>query len=166
MPIPSTRGLATSRLHIAKSCPVLFMLALPCLLASFGTPSPGTAAENQASVLVEVRQVRDARGHVLVALCTQPTFLTASCPYYAAAPAAAGTVAVRIDGVPPGSYSAEALHDDNDSKKLERTFFGLPSKGMGFSRDAPMRFGPPRFGDAAFKVANAATAVVVTLHYY
>ena len=139
---------------------------LPFLLTASAIPAPVAAGQPQASVLVEVKQIRDARGHVLVALCTQPTFLTASCPYHAAAPAAAGTVTVRIDGVPPGIYSIQAFHDDTDTKTLERSFFGLPTKGMGFSRDAPMRFGPPRFDDAAFRVAAADAAVAVTLHYY
>ena len=157
----STRPLAVRRSNWRSARYILnFLLTTPAISA------PGAAAQSQASVLVEVRQVRDARGHVLVALCTQQTFLTQSCPYHAAAPAAAGTVVVRIDGVPPGTYSIEAFHDDTDTKTLERSFFGLPTKGMGFSRDAPMRFGPPRFDDAAFRVAAADAAVTVTLHYY
>lgn len=158
MRTPSARPLPMRRL--AARC------TLPLLLAALAVPLPRAAAQGEVSVLVEVRQVRDARGHVLVALCTRQTFLTRSCPYHAAVAAAAGTVTVRIDGVPPGTYGVQAFHDDNDSGTLERTFLGLPAKGMGFSRDAPMRFGPPRFDDAAFRVADAAAIVVLALHYY
>ena len=166
MPTPTTRALPASLPRISEACRLLVGLTFACLLTPITMSRPAVALETGGSVLAEVRHVRDARGHVLVALCTQTTFLTAACPYHGAVPAAAGTVVVRIDGVPPGSYSAQAFQDDNDSKTLERTFFGLPSKGLGFSRDARMHFGPPRFDDAAFKVANTATSVFLTLHYY
>lgn len=166
MPTPTTRKLPSCYSPAAKSGRLLPKLVLAGLWAPLTVSMPALASESQGSVLVKVQHVRDARGHVLVALCTEKTFLTASCPYHGTVPSAAGTVVVRIDGVPPGTYSAQAFQDDNDSKTLERTFFGLPSKGMGFSRDARMRFGPPRFDDAAFKVANSATSIVVTLHYY
>lgn len=139
---------------------------LPFLLAGAAIPAPGVAAQTGSSVLIAVNQVRDAHGHVRVALCTRQTFLTQSCPYHASAPAAAGTVSVRIDGVSPGTYSVEAFHDDDDTRRLERSFFGLPTKGMGFSREAAMRFGPPRFDDAAFRVVAADAAIAVVLHYY
>jgi uncharacterized protein (DUF2141 family) len=36
---------------------------------------------------------------------------------------------------------------------------------MGFSRDAPMRMGPPRFEDAAFPIAPAGAAIAFRLRY-
>ena len=118
------------------------------------------------TVLVEVRNVRDSRGHVLVSLCTAKSFLTMRCPYQGFMAAKAGTVLVRIASVQPGMYSAQAFHDYNDTRKLGKSVLGLPNKGLGFSRDARMFFGPPKFADAAFPVDQPVVRVTVTLRYY
>jgi uncharacterized protein (DUF2141 family) len=118
-----------------------------------------------ASVQVTVQGVRNDHGSVLVALCTSAEFLRPHCAWKASTPAAAGTVTLRIDGVPPGTYAAQAFHDENGNGRLDRSLLGLPEEGMGFSRDAPMRMGPPRFEDAAFPIAPAGAAIAFRLRY-
>ena len=107
--------------------------------------------------------MRSGAGSVRVAVCTAETFLKA-CPYVGSAKAHPGDVVVNVAGVPPGTYAAQAFHDDDDTGRLEQPLFGFPRKGFGFSRDAPMRWGPPRFADAAVAVGSGAP-VVVPLHY-
>lgn len=119
-----------------------------------------------ATVLADVVGVRNGHGHVLVALCTKATFLRPHCPWRGEAPAAAGTVRVRIENVPAGLYAAQAFHDEDDNGKLERSMLGLPKEAMGFSNDARLRMGPPRFDDAAFTVAPAGTTITFHLRYY
>ncbi len=118
-----------------------------------------------ASVHVTVSGVRNARGHVLVAVCTRAEFLRPHCQWQGRAAASVGDVRVDITGVPPGMYAAQAFHDENDNGKLERSWLGLPEEGMGFSRNAPMHFGPPNFTDAAFTVTGA-VYIAFKLHYY
>ena len=138
------------------------LLVMAVLLVT--NPAAGAAAAG-TTVMVKVSGVRDDRGHVLVALCPMSDFLTEHCPYHASAPARAGDVLVQVDDVPPGRYAAQAFHDDNDTGKLEHSFFSLPRKGMGFSRDARMHFGPPRFNDAAFDVGSTPVGTYLTLRY-
>jgi uncharacterized protein (DUF2141 family) len=118
-----------------------------------------------ATVQVTVHGVRNDHGSVLVALCTSADFLRPRCAWKASAPASAGTVTLRIDGVPPGTYAGQAFHDENGNGRLDRSFLGLPEEGMGFSRDAPMRMGPPRFEDAAFPVTASGAAIELRLRY-
>ena len=125
----------------------------------------GTQAK-AADVQVAIDHVRNARGHVLVALCAEPDFLQPHCPWQGSVSAAPGTVHVTLKNVPPGQYAAQAFHDENDNAKLDRTFFGMPEEGLGFSRNAPMHFGPPRFAAAAFPVAQSAVAIAFSLRYY
>ncbi len=73
---------------------------------------------------------------------------------------------VTIDDVPPGLYAAQAFHDENGDGLLNRNILGLPKEAMGFSRNAPMRLGPPRFADAAFAVGDDVTRVAFTLKYF
>jgi uncharacterized protein (DUF2141 family) len=123
------------------------------------------SAASAATVQVTVHDVRNDHGRVLVALCTSAEFLRPRCAWNASAPAVNGTVRLRIDGVPPGTYAAQAFHDENGNGRLDRGIFGIPEEGMGFSRDAPMHMAPPRFADAEFAVIEPVTAVDFRLRY-
>jgi len=119
-----------------------------------------------ADLSVTVAGVKNDRGKVLVAVCTSDTFLTAGCPYTAGAPARSGRVTVTVRGVPAGTYAVQAFHDENDNRDLDRNFLGIPEEGLGFGNDAPIRFGPPRYADAALAVAEPATRTGLTLRYF
>ena len=108
--------------------------------------------------------LRNTTGTLRVAICRSETFLEPSCARTGVAPAGAGTV--RIADVPPGQYAVQAFHDENGNGRLDRGFVGRPLEGMGFSRDAPMRFGPPRFPDAAIEVPPRGGALALTIRYF
>ncbi len=115
---------------------------------------------------VTVTGIRSAAGHVLVAVCDKTTFLQETCRYKGRVPAAIGSVVVRIAGVPPGTYAAQAYADENDNGKIDRNFVGIPTEGIGFSNDAKMRFGPPSFADAAFTLSPVGGRIQFGLRYY
>lgn len=123
---------------------------------------PASAAE----LSVTVANVKNDQGKVLVALCTPETFLKAGCPYTAGVPARVGRVTVTVRGVPPGTYAVQAFHDENGNLDIDRNFFGLPEEGIGFGNDAPIRFGPPRYADAAVAVAEPGARTGVSLRYF
>lgn len=62
-----------------------------------------------------------------------------------------------------GDYALALVHDENGNGRMD-TFLGMPREGFGFSRDAPVRFGPPRFEDARFALEGSQT-LVVTMRY-
>jgi uncharacterized protein (DUF2141 family) len=135
--------------------------------AWIGLVAMSFAVEAQAaSVTVTVTGVRDSRGVVRVAICPRADFLHPHCPYFAYSPSETGVVRVTINNVPPGVYAAEAYQDANDNGILDRNWLGLPKEGMGFSNNAPMRFGPPRFDDAAFALGSGASAISFRLRYF
>ena len=119
-----------------------------------------------ASVTVTITGLRDSRGMVRVALCPRADFLHPRCPYFGLSPSESGSVVVTIKNVPPGVYAAQAFQDANDNGILDRNWLGLPMEGMGFSNNAPMRFGPPSFDDAAFTLGLADAAVSFRLRYF
>lgn len=100
---------------------------------------------------VEVTGLRSSKGVLLVAVCTPETFTRRTCPHVATTPASDG-VAIVPD-VPPGLWAVQAIHDEDGNGKLTRRGF-LPDEGVAFSRDAPMRMGPPRFADAAVELGE------------
>ena len=126
----------------------------------------GPARAEPGVVVVMVHGVRSNAGHVLVAICDRDTFLDPTCKYVGRAPATIGTVVVRVSGVPAGTYAAQAFQDENDNKKIDRNFLGIPKEGLGFSNDARIRFGPPSFADAAFRLSEAGGSIEFPLHYF
>ena len=137
-----------------------------CLLAlALGCTTPGLAHAAPGVVETVVSGVRDGRGHVLVAVCTRQDFLREHCAYNGSAPAQPGTVVVRVGGVPPGTYAVQAWQDENDNGRIDRNLLGIPREGIGFSRDAPIRLGPPSFEDAQFEVGPNGGQTTLKLRY-
>lgn len=112
-----------------------------------------------AAITVAVTGVPASQGRVHVDICPEARFTTPDCPWSAEAPAQAGTTIVRVPDVPPGRYAAQGFHDRNGDGKVNRNFLGLPTERIGFSRDAPVHFGPPRFADAAFEHGTVAQTI-------
>jgi len=52
--------------------------------------------------------------------------------------------------VPAGVYGAVILHDENRDGKMDFNIFHIPTKGYGFSNDAPATLSPPSFSAASF----------------
>lgn len=65
------------------------------------------------------------------------------------APAAA-EVRIAVDGLMPGSYAVSVIHDENGNRQLDKSIVGIPTEGIGFSRNPRFTFGPPSFEKARF----------------
>lgn len=131
---------------------LLLLLALP-------------TAAGAATLDVELSGVENDHGLVRAAVCTSETFATKHCPFVGAVPARAGSVIVSISDIPPGRYAVQAYHDEDGNGHVRHGLFGIPSEAIGFSRDAPLRLGPPRFEDAAIDVSEPRTATRLKLRH-
>lgn len=79
---------------------------------------------------------------------------------------AAERVSLTFAQVTPGRYAIALLHDENANGKADRAAMMIPKEGFGFSRDAKVRFGPPRFADAAVEVKPGANEpLVIRMRY-
>ena len=125
-----------------------FKAALLALLAGAVMPAKAT------TLTAEIGNIRNARGHVHIDVCPQRHFLKEDCPYSGDAPAHAGTTWVTVQGVPSGEYAIQAFHDENDNHRVDRALFGIPREGIGFSNDAPVGLGPPRWEAAKVTIAG------------
>jgi uncharacterized protein (DUF2141 family) len=70
-----------------------------------------------------------------------------------------------FDNLKPGSYAIGVMHDENGNGKLDKNFLGMPTEGIGASRDARGSMGPPKWEDAVFSFAGGSVQVPVTIHY-
>lgn len=80
-------------------------------------------------------------------------------------PARTGEVTACIPAPAPGSYAVSLYHDEDNSKKLSRNFFGLPIEGYGFSRDAALSYRLPELDEAVFTALPGDTQVRITMRY-
>ncbi len=65
----------------------------------------------------------------------------------------------------PGFYAVAIYHDANGDKDFNRSAFGAPIEGFGFSNDAPTRSGLPPFAAVRFRVRPGRSAVTIRMRY-
>jgi uncharacterized protein (DUF2141 family) len=130
-----------------------------------GVAGLGLSPAIAGDLTVSVTGVRNDRGRVVVAVCDKATFPKGACAFHGQASARPGEVSIRVAGVPSGTWAAAAYHDEIGNRQLEFTPFGFPKQAVGFSRNAEMEFGPPRFADAAFTLLDAGGVVSAPLRY-
>jgi uncharacterized protein (DUF2141 family) len=119
-----------------------------------------------AELEVSIQNVDASDGSIRVAACDREHFTEASCRYAVATPAKAGVTVARIESIPAGVYAVQVYHDRNDNDTLDRNWLGWPQEGMGFSRDAPMRRGPPEFDDAAIRLDEPGGRIELSIRYF
>lgn len=80
-------------------------------------------------------------------------------------PAARGRVEACLPVPRPGSYALSLYHDEDDNKKLTKNWFGLPTEGYGFSRDAAVTYRLPELDEAVITALPGDTFLTITLRY-
>ena len=136
------------------------------LVALSGICFFSVAASAPGTLTVEVNNVRAAKGRVHVDICPEAKFLKDDCPWSADAPARLGVTRVTVAGLPAGRYAAQAYLDENANGKVDRALFGIPKEGIGFSNDAKIRLGPPKFDEAAFTFDGGTQSIRLGLRYF
>lgn len=134
-------------------------------LAGAGAATPALAGD----VVITVTDIRSSKGVVRACMTTRadifPKCIKDPSAHRTVVPAE-GTVTIRFTGVKPGDYAVALLHDENDNGKADRAMGMMPKEGYGFSRDAPVRMAPPKFGDAVFTQGEATTRMTVKMRYF
>lgn len=130
------------------------------LFASLGAAAP------VASLQVDIADARSSKGFFKLCLTADPDNFP-RCHDDARAVRRSVSASVRVlrfDALPSGTYAAAVVHDENGNRRLD-TVAGIPREGYGFSRNAPVMFGPPKFAAARFAVAGDAEEQQIKLRY-
>ena len=141
------------------------ILALGLLLWA-GHGSPQAAPEN--AIRVEIGGLRNGKGEVMCSLyASAEGFPTQDkkALAHARSAIAAGRGTCLFAGIEPGTYAVAVFHDENGNGKLDSNFLGIPREGVGSSNNAKGHFGPPKFGDAAFRFPGGLLELKVTIKY-
>ena len=62
------------------------------------------------------------------------------------------TATVTFIGIPKAEYTVMAYHDENNNKKLDKNFIGMPKEAVACSNNAKGFMGPPKYEDAKFTI--------------
>ena len=156
----TSRGSVRGRQRAGRTRAGWIALAAGPMIASLIGAAP------VGSLDVTLDKVRSAKGLMRVCLTADPAnfpncvddrdAVTRTIP--------AGQHHFRFAALPPGDYAVAVIHDENGNARLD-TFAGIPKEGFGFSRNPPIRFGPPRFAAARFTLAGDAEQQQVTMRY-
>lgn len=79
---------------------------------------------------------------------------------------AGSSVTISFKGIAPGEYAVALLHDENNNGKADRTLGMIPKEGYGFSRDAKVVMGPPKYKDAVFTQGAASQSMKIKMRYW
>jgi len=139
----------------------------PLFALILALPLVGAGAQPLTEVSVIVTGLRNAKGQVLACMTAQPKGFPDCRKDPAAKQAivpAAATVRIDFGPVPAGRYAISLIHDENANRKMDMALI-MPKEGYGFSRDAAVTMGPPKFDKAAFEVAGAAVEQRARMRY-
>jgi len=61
---------------------------------------------------------------------------------------------VVFKDIPKGEYAVSFVHDENNNKKMDTNFLGIPTEDYGCSNNATGFMGPPKYNDAKFQLTE------------
>lgn len=158
------------RLRAVAMTMVLALAGVGATSASAQPPPPANCAGTPSATWlnVSVEGVRNGDGLIAVTLYADDagSFLVKHGSIDVERfPARAGTTETCIFVPKPGVYALAVYHDENASRKLDRSRFGLPQEGFGFSNNPSTLAGIPTFHSVRLNVPRANLATRVTLRY-
>ncbi len=121
--------------------------------AALVTGSAHAQARSLPAATNEIRfgaVVDEDKGHVVCALFRKDGWLKAPVQWKQA-PISDRQAECVFTNVAPDVYGISAFHDENDNRRLDTNFLGIPTESWCTSRGAKAYFGPPSFDDAKFR---------------
>lgn len=119
-------------------------------------PPHAASAPDAGAITVQLAELRNDRGQVLVSLFRAPEgFPDRPDRAFdrARTQAARPGASLRFEAVPEGDFALAVHHDEDEDLAMATGLFGIPTEGYGFSRDATGSFGPPSFEAAKLRLA-------------
>jgi uncharacterized protein (DUF2141 family) len=140
--------------------------AVGALIVAALAPTLVGAVRPNTDVSATVTALRSTRGDILACLTMRPDKF----PNCQNDPNARRLIVPATDPyldfgtVAEGRYAIALIHDENGNGKLDKRLM-IPREGFGFSQDAPVMMGPPRFDSAAFAVGAVKERLSIRMRY-
>ena len=147
-------------------------IAVACASAAgvpaVGSEVPRPCEQVEHRVLIEVQGVRNGKGTLVAVLYgDDPSVFLEKGARIARERVAArpGSVTVCLAVPRPGTYAAAVYHDENDNRRFDRSWTGLPREGFGVSNNPRPFLRAPTHAESAFEVGPGPSIVKIDLRY-
>jgi|LNFM01.1.fsa_nt_gb uncharacterized protein (DUF2141 family) len=140
-------------------------LRIPRIFAILGLAVLSAASLATAATLeVEITDIRSSEGQLMVAVhASAEGWDGKTAPVAAQLHAPSGERALlSFEGLAPGSYAVQVMHDQNGNGKLDANFMGMPIEGYGFSNN-PEVMRKATFDEARIEVGEGGTRIQLRL---
>lgn len=102
-----------------------------------------TLAQETISLTVEIPNVRNDNGTVMIAIHNEETFMKNPL-HSAAVEIVDGKANHTFTDITPGEYAVMVMHDENDNKQMDYESNGMPKEDYAMSGE-PAMYGPPSY---------------------
>lgn len=159
----------TSALLTASAAGLLGVAALPAHAAEAAPAHCVGDLSGKGWLTVEVTGVRNSNGLMAITIYDgneQGKFLRSKGSLdVVRVPAKQGTTRTCVKLPGTGVYAIAVYHDEDSSRRLNRSGLGMPTEGFGFSNNPPTIASLPSFSSVRLNVPRNGLATRITLKY-
>lgn len=119
-----------------------------------------------ANLTLTIQEIRTSEGNIRIQVLPSEAAFAGDAPPARALvlPAVPPEVSVTLDGLASGSYGVRLMHDVNGNEELDTNLVGMPKEPFGFSNNAPIRFGAPKWDAIKFDVEGDTSQTIKLTH--
>ena len=129
-----------------------------CLIVNLIT---SFSLESQNILTIEINKLQNNKGHILLELLDENNKQVKGISQ----DINNNKCIITIKNLKSGKYSFKYFHDENNNKKLDTNWLGIPTEGFGFSNNARGTFGPPAFEKTVFDIKGSITKKCIPKYY-
>ena len=137
---------------LAKSLCVCILMLLINACATMPSVTT-TAISGEGQLDIKLTNFRNNNGQAIIFIYSGPEgFPDSDAPNLKriSLPIKENQVHFILDELTYRPYAIAVLHDENLNDQMDKTLFGFPREGFGFSRNPESLFGPPDYAEAQF----------------
>jgi uncharacterized protein (DUF2141 family) len=135
-------------------------------------PASHPATQPVATVTIEVKDVRNAKGQLIFGVFKSAAGFPSEerksvfWEVRPAKPPHKGETITFTATLPPGTYAASVLHDENNSGDMDKGLGGVPKEGYGVTNNPKPRFRAARYDEATFELTPAGVKKTISVQYF
>jgi uncharacterized protein (DUF2141 family) len=126
------------------------------VFATLSIAALGSQAQSKnTTIQVDVEKIKNSTGMMACALFNAADGfpdVQAKSFQYVYVPINSGVASCEFKDVAAGTYAVSVFHDENDNKKLDKNFVGMPLEGYGVSNNIRHMMSAPGFKESSFQV--------------
>ena len=119
--------------------------------------------QNGQEITVVIENLKSNKGHIYISLYNNEASFLGKGFKSTISRIENNSCTIKFENVPNGIYAISFFHDENENKKMDSNFLGIPKEDYGCSNNARGFMGPPKWEDAKFEINNTSITQTITL---